>query len=397
VASGPDVFASMAQTRWAEETTSKLERLLGVKFPIRRPEVIEIRLVSGREAALLPSLMLREESGLLLRVLVVNTAEPADGEVMDELLCRALMAGYIRERRRGVAGSRMPAIPQWLTMGVAQNLDAAVRGRNRDVVTDWRPASEIPKLAEVFCWESLPEGWPRYRSICGMVIQWLGTYGVNVSPYARILDRLADTGGVTAEWMADALTGGSEAAMEPAWREWLQKQGNLIHAFGELSTRLIGQLQGELPLAVPLGSDRGALVWLTPQEAIARRSEPGVSFAALQKAPRLRSMTLGKAEELVSLGEDYAVFYERLAAGAWTVTLNRTLRRVEKKLDLLADLTRKREAYLDAVEREVQDRSGVWRNTSPAREPVLEKGWIERYVDEAEIKFGDKPKDTSRD
>jgi hypothetical protein len=152
VASGPDVFASMAQTRWAEETTSKLERLLGVKFPIRRPEVIEIRLVSGREAALLPSLMLREESGLLLRVLVVNTAEPADGEVMDELLCRALMAGYIRERRRGVAGSRMPAIPQWLTMGVAQNLDAAVRGRNRDVVTDWRPASEIPKLAEVFCW-----------------------------------------------------------------------------------------------------------------------------------------------------------------------------------------------------------------------------------------------------
>lgn len=398
VARGPDVFTCMAQTRWAEETTGNLERFLGVKFPIRRSEAIEIRLVSGREAAFLPSLVCREESGLFLRVLVVNTAVSPDPEVMDELLCRALMTGYIRERRRGVAGSRMPAIPQWLTMGVAQNLDAAVRGRNRDVVTEWRPESEVPTLADVFRWESIPEGWPRYRSVCGMVTQWLGTFGVSVSPYVRIMDRLADTGGVREEWLAETLTGlGTGAAMEQAWREWLQRQGNLIHSFGEVSSRLIGQVQAELPLAVSSGPDNAVPLWLTPREAIARRGEPGVSFAALQKAQRLRSVTLGKAEELVSVGEDFAVFYERLASGAWTVTLSRALGRAEKKLELLAELTRKREAYLDALEREVRDRSGEWRDPAPAREPVLEKGRFERYVDEAEMKFGDRPKDTSRD
>lgn len=398
VASGPDAFFTMTQTRRAEETAAQLERFLGVKFPLRRPEVIEIRLVSGREAAASPALASSIDNGLLQRAIIINMAASPDPEVIGELLCRALMTGYIRERRRGGAVGPMPAIPEWLTMGVAQNLDPAVRVRNRNVVMAWRPESAVPRLGDVLRWQTLPEGWPRHRALCGMAVGWLGTFGEAVSPYARIMDRLADTGAVTSEWLADELTGrGSVALMEQAWREWMGRQANLIHSFGEVSSDLIEQVRAELPLAAPSGPDGGAPLWVTPREAIARRAEPGVSFAAMQKAQRLRAMTLGKAVELVSLGETYAQFYERLAAGAWTITLNRTLNRAEASLERLADLTRKREAYLDAVERDVQQGSTVWRETSAAQEPVLEKGRLESYVDRAEQKFRETPGETSRD
>jgi hypothetical protein len=415
VVTGPDAVSNIAWTRWAEETTGQLEHFLGVKFPFRRMEAIDIRLVSGREAASIPAFLSRVDSGLFQRMITLNATAPLDFEAVDELLCRALVTGYIRDRYRGKEGGGVPSVPEWLTMGVVQNLRPVIRTRNRNVIMAWRTDQDFPRLTAMLQWQTLPEGWPRYRSLCGMAFNWLGTFNETIQsnqpiekkvqptanstdPYVRILDRLANDGAVTAVWLAGEFTRtGSEEDMEKAWREWVGRQAHLIQSFGEVSSVLIEQLRDELPLEVPSGEAGGQAIGLAPRDAIERRGAPGVSLAAMEKVQRLRALTLGKAEELTRLGEAYARFYERLSVGAWPMTLYHELNKAEKAMDQLADLTRRREAYLDAVEREWPQRLAGWKEVSDVLEPVLDKGRLERYVDEAEKKYLQAQKETSRD
>jgi len=384
---GPDAVSNMSQTRWAETTTEQLEHFLGTKFPFRRQQVIEIRVVSGREAAMAPKLDTRYEGGLFQRVITISAEPPSDPETMDELLCRALVMGNIEDRRRG-ARSSPPSIPEWFSMGVAQNLKLASRVRNRDVLTAWRTGTPVPAVADVIRWQALPEGWPRYRSVCGMFLNWLGTFGRDAAPYDRILNLLAGNGMVTSEWLAGDLTGiGSASDMEAAWREWVGRQSNVIQSFGELSSVLIERLASELPLIVPSDKVGDLPMRLSPREAIGKRDLQAVSVAAMEKAQSLRALTLGKAKELVEVGGLYACFYESLSKGSMVMVLKYRLGKAEKALEKLADLTRKREAYMDVVEREQRRRTPEWRETSSPREPVLDKGRIERYLDGAEQKF----------
>jgi hypothetical protein len=407
----------MAWTRWAEETLTRLERSLGLNFTFRRREPIEIHLISGRDASVVPEYAARVNSGFFQRVIVVNVALPCDQEILDELLCRALITGYVRDRCMGRVDAVMPSIPEWLTMGIAQNLSPELWRRNRTVVMGWREDSTCPRLMDALNWQRLPAGWPRYRSFCGMMVHWFGAVaevslltplegksqsmaGATTDAYVRILDQLADEGAVAPVWLASELTlTGTVEGMEKRWQEWLGTQGNIIQSFGEISSDLIERLRGELSLEV-LPTGNVAMVsstWLTPSEAIERRREPGVSLAAGIKAQRIRFLTIGKAEELVKAGEMYAQFFDGVAVDKWSWTLRRNLRGAEKELEALTDLTQKREAYLDAVEREQNERSSAWRVGESGREPVLDKGRLERYVDAAEKKYDVTVQGESRD
>lgn len=387
--SGPDASGNMGFSRWAEGSADQLERFTGVKFPFRRGRIVEIRQVSGPGDTGLQ--ILREGEGFR-RVITIGPAAGDDPERLDELLCRALVAGYMEEHRR--RGGEQP-LPEWLTMGLAQNLRMEQRVRNRSLVTVMRMNGALPGVGDFTRWQFLPAGWPRYRSLCGMLVAWIGTYGEKDSPYARILGRLAEGGTVTPEWLAVEVTGsGSIQGMEAAWHAWVGRQGSLVQTFGELSLVLIAQLEAEIPLVMGGGGMGEWGVTLSPREAIRQRGTPAVAAAALEKAQRLRVLTLGKAPELVAAGEGFARVYEDLANGAPGMLLWFELRRAESDLDGLADLTRRRESYLDAVEKELGSKRPSGSATGERWSPVLEKGALERYVDGVERKSLDTRKKT---
>jgi len=379
--SGPDSTTNMKFSRWAEGVADQFERFAGIRFPFRRGWAVEIRVVPGHEAADLA--IVRDGEGFR-RAITVGPWAAGDPERLDELLCRALAAGYLEDRRQRSGGG---LLPEWLTMGMAQNLRMEQRLRNRTVLTAMRSESGTPGIADAMKWRTIPAGWPRHRAVCGMIVAWMGSYGEKGSPYARILDRLAEGGEVTPEWLAVEVTGsGSVQGMEAAWENWVGRQGNLVQTFGELSSDLISQLKLEIPLAAGAAVTGGCAVVLEPREAIRERAVPWVAQAALEKAQRLRVLTLGKAEELVAAGERFARFYEDLANGAPVLLLRYEIRRAEAELRELASLTRQREIYLDGIENEL-DRKTPWRvDNAESRMPVLEKGELERYVDRVEQK-----------
>lgn len=385
---GPDAASNMAISRWAEQTTGQLERFLGLKFPWRRGWVIELRVTGGKEGT---RFLAGYEGEAFRRVLLMPAWPAGDLERADELLCRALTAGWLEASRKGASGDGGSALPVWLTLGMAQNVNMERRLRNRGLLSAWRLDGGLPAVSTALQWQSVPEGWPRYRAVCGMMLGWMSACGDKGSPCLRILEHLGETGGVTADWLAVNVVGvRSVSGMDEAWRTWMSRQSGLIQTFGELSSRWIAQLRSEIPLVVTAA---GVEEVLSGQDAIRRRREHGVARAALEKSQRLRMLTIGKAPELTAAGEDYARFYDSLSEGAPYWVLRYQLRRAERAVDDLDTLTRRREAYLDAVEQELEGRRGR-RGPGTARMPVLEKGAIERYLDEAETKFAVHPQET---
>lgn len=385
VVEGPDSASNSQYTRWAEEVAQRLERLMAVRFPLgKHDESIEIILGFGKMAG--PGIEARcwRENGLR-RCLKINEFRLPDYDLMQDSLCALLLDGYLESLRRekGLAPGA-PSVPQWFSMGLSQNLSSETRIRNRKIVTRWPAGTERPGLADVLRWRTLPEGWPRNRALCGMAVHWMGSSKDGPAAYGAVMGRLADGEAVTAAWVAERFAHvANEDAVERLWQEWLARQGRAVQEFGELSGVLLDQLRADVDLIVPVADgprrlDPAALIEMSPRPAQLRH-------AAAEKIQSIRALTLGKASELVDVGEAYCRFFEAVSRDAWTPVLRFRLARAEAAFDRLSALTRAREAYLDEVERDLAAVSG----TAPARaatseEPVLEKSRIEAYLDEAE-------------
>ncbi len=387
---GSDSAANSQYTRWAEDIAGLLSRLFEAALPSFTRTPIEIICVYGKSAG--PALTVDcRPGGTTRRILTVNESRNPDYERMQESLCALLLDGWVEDRRQ-ITG-RAPGecvVPGWFSMGVSQNLAAETRNRNRKVVTGWLPASERPSVASVLEWQSLPEGWPRNWALCGMVVHWLGSLK-DVS-YLAVLDRLAEGRPVQGEWVA-ARTGrtGSLAAMEQEWRDWLIRQSRAIQEFGALSTVLMEQLKAELVLVFPAEPEAGQrnrpLRRLNPAQVVGEKERStALRLAAAEKIQKIRAVTIGKAPELVEVGEAYCLFFESVSRDAWNPLVRRRLARAEEAFYKLAKVTRAREALLDEIEREqVEDLS--YEGGSDSAEPNLEKSRIDVYLDDVEKRF----------
>ena len=397
---GPSAAVNNQYARWAEDTATRLERFLGVSFASIGKVPVEIVVVADKTAGAPVTVTCRRE-GVLKRVLTVNESHQPEFEAMQEGLCALLIDGTLDDRRRTLGlPLREPAVPQWLSMGAAQNLAVESRSRNRKIVTSWSPPSERPEVVTILQWQSLPEGWPRNRALCGMAVYWLGTLREGTTAYARLLDGLAGDEPIDPQWVAERVGNvGSVPVLEHAWRDWLARQGRTIQEFGALSSLLLEQLRSGLAIELPVtgpsaaGSPRSRR--LTPTDVQAeRRPSAALRLAAGVKVQSIRALTLGKASELVEVGEAYCRFYDGVAGGSWRLVTRHRLAKADAAFERLATLTRGREAYLDEVEREMAQTGD--RPTPPGPyldEPVLEKGRIEAYLDDAEVRFGKRETD----
>lgn len=391
---GPDPAENTEYTRWAEDLAKRLERVLGNGAAIPKGSPVEIILDESRSAG--PTVtagVQRRDSALpvLTRTLVVRRFLPVDQDLLQEGLVRLILAGLV-ERQRQEAGFPVvvPAFPQWLTMGLAQNLDPEGLARNRKIAASSGLGMESITASEVIGWIQLPEGWHTRKALCGLVTAWL--LSQPGGPDA-VRERMIRQEPMSAEWVADRIMRvRTVARMDSEWRAWRQRQGRVIQEFGGLSSAMIDQLRRELPLRVGVpvaGDDPARGTWLRPEEVIsARKTDRSVALRAVEKIEKIRIATLGKAPELVAVGEAYARFYQGVARGAWALTLKWRLARANDALARLDQLTLAREAYLDEVESEgISADSRPADAVGPVGVPELEKSQMESYLDAAEKRF----------
>ncbi len=386
VVSAPDAAKASEYTRWAEGMAERFERFIGVPPGFSRQTPLYIQLLPPGTLAEGVSVSCGLTGGMRRYGLTINEYVSLDYEELLAAYCRlALMAAANRDGNGPAA-----AIPEWLSMGVAQNLDPAARLRNRRLVNGWSPRAERPGAAQVLAWEHLPMRWHRTRALCGMVTAWIGTLKPQGQAWRTVLDRLAAGQRVTPEWVAVSVAGVPSAVeLDRAWSEWLVGQERMVQDLGAVSSVLVEQLRCAADVPAAELSDivrEGQPEVLTPRDLIRLRRNWSVRLAAELRAQQVQALTIGKAPELVTVGRGYADFFHGLARGASGLRLRWLLARAERQLQSLAEQTSAREAYLDTIERNVA-RAG--RPASGRGVSALEKSRIEAYVDEAEKRFGE--------
>ena len=378
---GPDTLENTDYTRWAEDMTLQVERFLGMPIPLMRGSVVEMALENSGPV----SVSCSRSEGKLQRVLALSRTGQVEYDLIQEGLIRLVLAGIV-ERRRQEEGlpDVIPAIPRWLSVGLALNLDKEQVARNRKIVVAAAMEPGLIRASTVMGWEQLPEGWHGRQALCGILVAW-----INSVPEAldRVLERVVRQEPVTPLWLAVAgIRTDSVEGMEALWKEFRQLQGCAIQEFGGLSMALIDQVKAELPLEFKSPEP----VCLHPREVIAARKKwPGaVANAAMVKMERLQVITIGKAPELGALTDLYGRFYEGVASGAWAPILAWRLSRAEAALKRLESLTRAREAYLDEMEQGATGkREGPAALSVVGLVPELEKSRIESYIDGAEKRY----------
>ncbi len=386
----PDLSKASEYTRWAEEMAERFEHLTGAPAAFSRLAPLHIVLAAAGSPAEGLAIRSVPGDGRLNYILSVNEYVALDYEDLLAAYCRLATAAAMDRYRPGSAGGELQ-VPDWLAVGLAQNLDPLLRNRDRRLVGSWIPVSERPDITRVLTWDRLPETWYRTRALCGVAALWVVSLKPQGQGWPLIVERLASGQRLSPVWIGASLAGVKPGAgFAQAWADWLDRQGRMIQDLGAVSTALIDQLKRacDTPASELRGvrgldpSDR-----LTPRQLIALRREPPVQLVAELRAQQVQALTIGRAPELAAVGERYALFFEGLSDGATYVTLRWRLGRAERAWGRLAALTREREAYVDAVE---QESAPAGRTAGPAGlpEPLLEKSRIEAYLDDAERRFG---------
>jgi hypothetical protein len=284
-------------------------------------------------------------------------------------------------------------VPDWLSVGLAQNLYAEWRDRNRALTR----YGELPPLGVVLQWQRVPVEWYVGRACSGLAVDWWADTATRRQGLRVLIERLAEGEPITAEWLAGRLGYATAAELEPSWRRWQVAQRATVLDLGAVSTALLDDLDRRLSLdlpAPPPGPDAPA------------DGQPGTLSHAAKlplwlrqlaagRAEELRRMAAGKAPEYSQVAQAYAEFFDSVANGRRTGVRRERLEAAERLRREIGRLTREREAYLDRIEAEEAENSRTEQRPSlqgesdapgvPAEgQAGLEKSAIELYLDAIE-------------
>ncbi len=379
--------------RWAEDVAGRLEQAVGRRFPSSNSRVVRIvvRADGGKQGGIIGA----EQSvtdGLLVQRLTVDDFSGADWEDGLEKFCALFIAGHIAEQSAGRDGVLMPAVvvPEWLSTGLAQYIDPALRARNREVLQGWQREGSVPAFAELLKWAVLPPGRAREKSLCGMAASWLCSIPEKAAFYRRIFDHLRAGESLSPDRLAAAMPScGSAADLETAWRAWVARECAMVARPGTLSSDLIGTLRGLLS-AVPGECGVPAdMNWSAPAEPGAlidvKRAAwmPGYCGARIAS---IRMMEVGRPPEFVEAAELYVAFFEALGQRRRDDTLEKLLARADTAFAELGRRVGERERYMDAMELVYGGGGGAApRGTaSVTNDVVVERSKLQRYIDTVE-------------
>lgn len=308
----------------AEDAAERLETALGIQLPFGRGQPVE--LVARVDPAVPSGSVIRAQGWVdraLAQKLIVINPEKADQEDVLEGLCwlllnRCVIAGQDVETRE----ARLGEVPDWLSVGAAQNLYPHLRARNRQVVIRAWKAGTAPAFAEVLGFTLLPPGRWGQKAFCAAAVDLIASSGSAGEVFRGLFDRLARGEPVDAAWMAGAsVAGGATKDLEKEWDLWIARQTQ-VRRYGETAgSEPAAALRAALeidPLLCGFTADDGLPAVMTPADLIDRRGEPWMPKLAGGLSLKVRGLGLGESEAFRRTADRYGDFFDALAQrGGW--------------------------------------------------------------------------------
>jgi hypothetical protein len=395
------------------ELAGKIEEKTGMPLPLRRDQVLGVMVQSATSPDTQVLKMQGWDDGRFYQRLVVPGRYRLDGEDLLEAACWLLLNRYAAEytpaaQRTGIGAT----VPEWISAGLVQNTQAALRSRNRDWISRELADGRHMALGEVVKQSVLPPGRWREKAYAAAAVELLFPDG-DLQTWAQLFKSAGQRQPIDPAWLRQSSPALADQNPETAWRghlaglvrsrtieAWsdrgLQIEERLLQALNFRPRELVAGVPAEVPPEV------------FARDLVAYREEAWVAPLAAGLSLRIQSLRLGAPPLLQEVLASYAAYFDQLTTpppeksawwrrtkrdpgkiqppddATWQVALNQLWLRAERAHQHFLERNQTRKRYLDAFDRPV---SGAFDESPPALLDVPRTRW-QRYLDEIEERRG---------
>ena len=398
------------------EWAAKVEEKTGMPLPGQRDQVLGVMVQSASAPDAEVLKMQGWDDGRFYQRLVVPGRHRLDGEDLMEGACWLMLNRHAAEYAPANQRTGMGAtVPDWISAGLAQNTQAALRSRNRDWIARELSENRAMPLAQVVKQEVLPQGRWREKAYASAAVEFLFPDG-DLNTWAALFKAVGTRRAIDAAWLRKSCPALRDRNPEEAWRVHLAERSRIrtVEAWSDrglqIEERLLQTLNfkpRELAADVPVD---------VPQELFARdlvdfRGQEWTLPVVAALSLRVRSLGLGAPPALQDVLASYAAFFDLLATppaekhawwqrpkkeparirppddATWQVALNQLWQRAERAHQDFLESHQTRKRYVDSFDKAAP---GEFDEPAPSASD-LPRTRLQKYVDEVEEKMSQQP------
>jgi len=405
VATGMTTVENMELAAAADQVARKLEQSVGKNLPFSRESIVGISIRRDEKQA--HGRVVKAQGWVDRRLeqkLIITNLEQVDQEDVLEGLCWLLLNRYVMILQSSDARRAKPgAVPDWISVGMAQNLFLSLRARNSEAVVKLWEQQQGLSFAEVVDLEYLPEGRWSEKAFSALAVDWLASQATTPSFWDQVFQRRADRLALSPEWAAsNVLRAVSVRDVEKGWDLWLAHQTEIKREWGTVTDVQIEALRSLFvvrpnQLGVAPGADAPA--WMTMGDLLLHRGKPWFDPMVARLELKVRSQGLAQAGEYKTVVDLYAEYLSELtrypSKSFWYRVFHRRpgdrqlqsqLAEADKALLRLEASVRERDLYMDGAEKTFAAHVEplVAAQIGMDMEKAITRSSLQKYVDEVE-------------
>lgn len=414
--SGMTSAENMVLARQLAELAGKVEEKTGMPLPLRREQVLGVMVQSSVAPDAQVLKMQGWDDARFFQRLVVPGALRLDNEDLMEGACWLMLNRYAAEytptaQRTGMGA----AVADWISAGLAQNTQLALRARNRDWIARELAEDRILPLHEVIKQEMLPPGRWREKAYAAAAVEFLFPDG-DLNAWAVLFKAVGTRQPIDGAWLRKNCAVLANAKPETAWRAYLEERAKTrtVEAWSDRGLQIEEKLLQTLnfrPREVATGVPDDVPPDLFARDLIDYRQQAWAPALAAALSLQVQSLKLGAPPLLQEVLSSYAAFFNQLATppaekrawwqrgkkeptklqppddATWQVALNQLWQRAERAHQGFLEQQQTRKRYVDAFD---QAAPGEFDEPSPAAAD-RPRSPLQKYVDEAEEKRNPQP------
>lgn len=395
------------------ELAGRIEAKTGMPLPMRRDQVLGVMVQSATSPDTQVLKMQGWDDGRFYQRLVVPGRYRLDGEDLLEAACWLLLNRYAAEYTPAAQHTGIGAtVPEWISAGLVQNTQAALRSRNRDWISRELADGRHLSLALIVKQTVLPPGRWREKAYASAAVEFLFPDG-DLQTWATLFKAAGTRQAIDPAWLrqnSPALAGQNP---EAAWREHLagRSRARTIEAWSDRGLQIEERLLQALnfrPRELVSGVPAEVPPDLFARDLMAYRDQEWVASLAAALTMQIQSLRLGAPPLLQEVLASYAAYFDQLTTpppeksawwrrtkrdprkiqppddATWQVALNQLWLRAERAHQQFLERNQTRKRYVDAFD---QSGSSDFDEPLPALFDVPRTRW-QRYVDEIEERRG---------
>jgi hypothetical protein len=411
--SGLTSAENMVLARQLSELSTQIEAKTGMPLPMRPGQVLGVMVQSSTSPDSQVLKVQGWDGGQFYQRLVVPNRYRLDGEDLLEAASWLLLNRYAAEyapanQRTGIGAG----VPEWVSVGLTQNTQAALRSRNRDWIAREMAENRHLSLAEVVRQAAMPPGRWRDKAYAAAAVEFLFPDG-DLQTWATLFKAVGTRQAIDPIWLRNNVPALDGKNPESAWREHLaaRTRARTIEAWSDRGLQLEERLLQTLNFR-PRDRVAGVPPEVPPEmfarDLIGYRGQAWVAPLAASLAIEMQSLQMGAPPLLQEALASYAAYFEQLTVAppektswwrrakrdpkkiqppddaTWQVALGQLWMRAERAHQSFLERHQTRKRYLDGFD--VPD--GGEFDARPSEFLDAPRTRWQRYVDEIEERIG---------